>query len=118
MQHDFYLKAAVLIVGMILSGSAMADLFASNLPQSNCFTVTLVGAQQVQEPPSRQWLEGDNGRTSNTSEFMSDTTEYRPARLGFYLGPANNPPASIVGQDFNPDLAGRIKYGFYLVSTF
>lgn len=117
MRHNLHLKSAMIAISMILSGSAVAGSISS-LPQDNCFTWTLVGAQQVQNTTSHQWLFSKTSNYYYKSDYNSYATDNAPAHLGFYIGPANNPPASIVGEDFKPNLVERIKYGFYLVSTF
>lgn len=83
-------------------------------PQDGCLTWTLVGSSGA-GVPSGILTEASNRSAHNAFKMNNINT---PARLGFYLGPSSDPPVSIVGQDYRQDLASRIKYGFYLVSTF
>lgn len=104
------LLASCLMVPSLALASTQLDQ-----PENNCLTWTLVGAKTRSANPQ---LLIDTISSVRGAASPARVMGYTPARLGFYLGPANEPPVSIVGQDFRQDLAGRIKYGFYLVSTF
>lgn len=105
-----------LVVGVVVSFPALAIANTQlDQPENNCLTWTLVGKTQPNlETVQQYWNAAEVQARKAAASIMASA----PARLGFYLGAANEPPMSIVGQDFKQDLAGRIKYGFYLVSTF
>ncbi|OBS09581.1 hypothetical protein [Acidihalobacter prosperus] len=108
------IRAWALALCMAMPALAVANT-EFDLPQDNSLTWTLVGAQARAVAPGL--LVNDVRMRAGGIQSVS-VDGYAPARLGFYLGAASDPPVSIVGQDFRPDIAGRIKYGFYLVSTF
>lgn len=85
-------------------------------PQNDSLTWTLIGSSGTIPVDSQMPI--NTGKISAMTALKNDEEIGTPARLGFYLGPASNPPVSIVGQDYRGDLASRVKYGFYLVSTF
>lgn len=106
-----------ILLGACLVSPTLA--FASTqitLPQDDCLTWTLVGSSASRAVDSQAPIE--NGKISALMALKNNEGLDTPARLEFYLGPASNPPASIVGQDYHGDLASRVKYGIYLVSTF
>ena len=106
---------SMLLAACLVSPSLAMAGTQIDLPENNCLTWTLVGsnARLVDAP-----MPVDSGKIPVLSALNMNETPYTPARLGVYLGPASDPPVSIVGQDFRQDLAGKIKYGLYLVSTF
>lgn len=106
--------AGLLGIAMLFPVASVANT-QLDLPEDNCLTWTLVGKSRPNlEALQLYWDAAAQQARKAAASIMASA----PARLGFYLGAANDPPMSIVGQDFKQDLAGRIKYGFYLVSTF
>lgn len=113
-RYTTLIYSTLLTIFMVLPFVARANT-RLDVPQDGCLTWTLVGSNGGGVDSGI--LAQASNRVAHNAFKMNSVTN-TPARLGFYLGPSSDPPVSIVGQGFRQDLTSRIKYGFYLVSTF